>query len=83
MLPLVCASLSPSFPSPTFHQALAAVSFLRALAGFAFPLFAPSMYKAVGYGWGGTILALAVIVVGCPAYATILASIRVAEHLIF
>jgi hypothetical protein len=48
--------------------ALAAVAFLRSLAGFGFPLFAPSMYSALGYGKGNTILAVVAIVVGCPAY---------------
>jgi len=47
--------------------ALAAASFLRSLAGFGFPLFAPTMYNALGYGKGDTILAVAAIVLGCPA----------------
>ncbi|KAI0077547.1 MFS polyamine transporter [Panus rudis PR-1116 ss-1] len=53
----------------TLHaaSALAAVAFLRSLAGFGFPLFAPAMYKALGYGKGDTILAVVAIVVGCPA----------------
>ncbi|KAI0751877.1 MFS polyamine transporter [Daedaleopsis nitida] len=53
----------------TLHaaSALAAGSFLRSIAAFCFPLFAPSMYQALGYGKGGTILACAAIVVGIPA----------------
>ena len=53
----------------TLHaaSALAAVSFLRSIAGFGFPLFAPAMYAALGYGKGVTILAAFAIVVGCPA----------------
>ncbi|KAI0002444.1 MFS polyamine transporter [Russula compacta] len=53
----------------TMHaaSALAAVAFLRSLAGFGFPLFAPTMYNALGYGKGDTILAIVAIVVGCPA----------------
>jgi hypothetical protein len=53
----------------TLHaaSALAAVTCLRSLAGFGFPLFAPAMYKALGYGKGDTILAVVAIVVGCPA----------------
>ena len=50
--------------------ALAAVAFLRSLAGFGFPLFAPAMYNALGYGKGDTILAAVAIVVGCPAYVS-------------
>lgn len=46
---------------------LAAVSCLRSLAGFGFPLFAPSMYNKLGYGKGDTILAVIAIVLGCPA----------------
>ncbi|KAG1825124.1 MFS polyamine transporter [Suillus variegatus] len=53
----------------TLHaaSALAAISCLRSLAGFGFPLFAPAMYKALGFGKGDTILAVVAIVVGCPA----------------
>ncbi|KAF8623256.1 hypothetical protein AX17_007502 [Amanita inopinata Kibby_2008] len=53
----------------TLHaaSALAAVSFMRSLAGFGFPLFAPAMYKALGYGKGDTILACVAIALGCPA----------------
>lgn len=48
-------------------SALASVSFLRALAGFGFPLFAPVMYERLGYGKGDTVLACASIALGCPA----------------
>ncbi|KDQ61903.1 hypothetical protein JAAARDRAFT_123222 [Jaapia argillacea MUCL 33604] len=53
----------------TLHaaSALAAVSCLRSLAGFGFPLFAPAMYNALGYGKGDTILAALAIIIGCPA----------------
>ncbi|KAG1731353.1 major facilitator superfamily domain-containing protein [Suillus paluster] len=53
----------------TLHaaSAMASVSLLRSLAGFAFPLFAPAMYKTFGFGKGDTILAVAAIVIGCPA----------------
>lgn len=47
--------------------ALAAATFFRSLAGFGFPLFAPAMYKALGYGKGDTILACFAIAVGVPA----------------
>jgi hypothetical protein len=47
--------------------ALAAASFLRSLAGFGFPLFAPTMYNALGYGKSDTILAAAAFALGCPA----------------
>jgi hypothetical protein len=51
--------------------ALAAATFMRSLAGFGFPLFAPKMYSALGYGKGDTILAAAAIALGCPACVTI------------
>lgn len=53
----------------TIHaaSALAAVGVLRSLAGFGFPLFAPAMYDALGYGWGNSVLGLAGVVVGIPA----------------
>jgi hypothetical protein len=47
--------------------ALGAVTFFRSLAGFGFPLFAPSMYRTLGFGKGDTILAVIAIVFGCPA----------------
>jgi hypothetical protein len=47
-------------------SAVAAVTVLRSLAGFGFPLFAPQMYHALGYGWGNTVLALAAIGIGLP-----------------
>ncbi|KAJ7160189.1 MFS polyamine transporter [Mycena filopes] len=48
-------------------SALAAVSFFRAICGFAFPLFAQQMYAKLGYGKADTILAVIAIVIGCPA----------------
>ncbi|EDR04269.1 MFS polyamine transporter [Laccaria bicolor S238N-H82] len=53
----------------TLHaaSALAAVSCLRSLAGFGFPLFATPMYNKLGYGKGDTILACVCIALGCPA----------------
>ncbi|EIW62246.1 MFS polyamine transporter [Trametes versicolor FP-101664 SS1] len=48
-------------------SALAALAFFRSIAGFCFPLFAPAMYSALGYGKGDTILACFAIAVGVPA----------------
>ncbi|KAL5363873.1 putative efflux pump antibiotic resistance protein [Aspergillus floccosus] len=48
-------------------SALAAAAFLRSLAGFAFPLFAPYMYAALDYGWGNSLLAFISIALGVPA----------------
>jgi multidrug resistance protein len=53
----------------TIHaaSALAAVSVLRSLAGFGFPLFAPAMYGALGYGWGNSVLGFVGVVIGIPS----------------
>ncbi|KAK9490126.1 major facilitator superfamily domain-containing protein [Lipomyces doorenjongii] len=48
-------------------SALAAATVLRSLAGFGFPLFAPTMCKALDYGWGNSVLAFVGIVLGVPA----------------
>lgn len=48
-------------------SALAATAFLRSLAGFSFPLFAPYMFEALEYGWGNSVLAFAAIGIGIPA----------------
>ncbi|KAG5950175.1 hypothetical protein E4U53_005413 [Claviceps sorghi] len=48
-------------------SALSASQFLRSLTAFAFPLFAPGMYAALGYGWGNTTMAVLGLVIGLPA----------------
>ena len=45
----------------------AAGTFLRSLAGFGFPLFAPYMYDTLGYGWGNSLIALVALLLGGPA----------------
>ena len=46
---------------------LAAAVVLCSLFGFGFPLFAPYMYDALGYGWGNSLLGFMAIAVGIPA----------------
>lgn len=46
---------------------MAATQFFRSMTAFSFPLFAPSMYSSVGYGWGNTILAFLALFIGVPA----------------
>lgn len=48
-------------------SALAALVFLRSLAGFALPLGSGSLYGRLGYGWGNTVLAFVSAAVGIPA----------------
>ncbi|KAI0898180.1 MFS general substrate transporter [Annulohypoxylon nitens] len=47
-------------------SAVGAATVLRSLAGFGFPLFAPSMYDRLGYGWGNTLMALLGVAIGWP-----------------
>ncbi|KAI9343296.1 hypothetical protein DFJ73DRAFT_627203, partial [Zopfochytrium polystomum] len=41
-------------------------SVLRSMFGFAFPLFAPSMYNQLDYGWGNSVLGF-IAIVSIPA----------------
>lgn len=51
----------------TIYLGLAAVAFLHSIASFGFPLFAPYMFQALGYGKGNTILAAFFFGLGCPS----------------
>ncbi|KAK2745313.1 hypothetical protein FQN55_006217 [Onygenales sp. PD_40] len=48
-------------------SATGAAAFLRTLAGFSFPLFAPSLYGALGLGWGNSVLAFISLLLGVVA----------------
>ena len=48
-------------------SATAASQLLRSIAGFAFPIFAPQLYKTLGYGWGNSLLAFMFMAIGMPA----------------
>ncbi|KAK2042153.1 major facilitator superfamily transporter [Colletotrichum somersetense] len=48
-------------------SASAACSFLRSMAAFSFPLFVPALFGNLGYGWGGSLLAIIAVVLGVPA----------------
>lgn len=45
-------------------SAMAASQVLRMTAGFGFPIFAPAMYRRLGWGWANTTLALIALVFG-------------------
>lgn len=47
-------------------SAMAASQFIKSLTAFLFPLFAPGMYQALGYGWTNSVLALAGLVLAIP-----------------
>ena len=53
--------------TPYAASGLAGGTTLRSLAGFGFPLFAPKMYDALGYGWGNSVVAFAGVTIGLPA----------------
>ncbi|EED11423.1 florfenicol exporter, putative [Talaromyces stipitatus ATCC 10500] len=48
-------------------SAIGAVTVVRNIPGVVFPLFAPYLYDAVGFGWGGSLLALVAVCIGFPA----------------
>ncbi|KAJ5801829.1 MFS general substrate transporter [Penicillium psychrosexuale] len=47
-------------------SANAAARMLSNILGFVFPIFAPSMYASLGYGWGNSVLGFIFVVVGLP-----------------
>lgn len=47
-------------------SASAATRFMSNMFAFGFPIFAPQLYSKLGYGWGNSLLALLVIVLGWP-----------------
>jgi len=47
-------------------SASAASQFLRSVFAFVFPLFAPVLYRSLGYGWGNTTLALVFTALSLP-----------------
>jgi hypothetical protein len=73
---LICSLTIQSYVIDTYtvHAAsgLAAVGTLRSLAGFGFPLFAPAMYKSLGYGKGNTVLFSVAVAIGCPSWVALL-----------
>ncbi|KAJ5949631.1 hypothetical protein N7454_001215, partial [Penicillium verhagenii] len=60
------AYVMEAYPEHT-GSAGAAQQFMRSLTAFLFPLFAPTMYDVLGYGWGNTTIALIGLFVGLPA----------------
>ena len=74
-MPLLVSQLPHSLEQPLTHSliiaALASVSILRSIAGFGFPIFAPGMFRSLGYGMGNTVLAVIAVVIGVPAYVSL------------
>ena len=64
---LQCTQLYALDVYPTYSASASAASmFLRSLAGFGFPLFAPYLYESLEFGWGNSVLALIALVIGVP-----------------
>jgi MFS family permease len=55
-----------AYPDHT-SSAIAATQFVRSLTAFLFPLFAPSLYNALGYGWGNSTIAFVSLLLALPA----------------
>lgn len=52
-------------------SAAAVGAFMRTMAGFGFPLFAPRMYEVMGLGWGNTFLGLMTVLIGIGSPAVL------------
>ncbi|TGJ79379.1 hypothetical protein E0Z10_g9399 [Xylaria hypoxylon] len=55
-----------AYPEHT-SSAIAATQFLKSLTAFLFPLFAPSLYRVLGYGWGNSTIAFVSLGLTLPA----------------
>ncbi|KAF3764260.1 MFS general substrate transporter [Cryphonectria parasitica EP155] len=68
-----CFAYSAGFLAYTFDEfehaasASAACRVYMYILGFACPIFAPILYDRLGYGWGNTLLALVLLLVGGPS----------------
>ncbi|KPI37157.1 putative transporter [Cyphellophora attinorum] len=52
-------------------SASAGAQLIRSLTAFGFPLFAPAMFRKLGYGWSYTILDASGLLIGLPATAAL------------
>lgn len=57
---IVCFNCAQAYVVDTYTtyaaSATGAAAFVRTMAGFSFPLFAPKMYDVLGVGWGNSLL---------------------------
>ncbi|KAI3321836.1 MFS general substrate transporter [Xylariaceae sp. AK1471] len=63
---VLAAYVIDAYPEHT-SSAIAATRFLESLAAFLFPLFAPSLYRSLGYGWGNSTIAFISLALALPA----------------
>lgn len=61
----ITAYIIDSYPEHT-SSAMAATQFAKSLTAFLFPLFSPSMYRILGYGWANSTLGLLLMLLGIP-----------------
>ncbi|KAK5074401.1 hypothetical protein LTR64_006455 [Lithohypha guttulata] len=68
---IVCFNCAQAYVVDTYTtysaSATGAAAFIRTMAGFSFPLFAPGMYEKLGVGWGNSLLALIAGTIGIGA----------------
>ncbi|CZT14532.1 related to multidrug resistant protein [Ramularia collo-cygni] len=68
---IVCFNCAQGYVVDTYTtyaaSATGAAAFVRTMAGFSFPLFAPTMYDKFGVGWGNSILAFIALTLGMAA----------------
>ncbi|KAL8838699.1 MAG: hypothetical protein Q9176_004939 [Flavoplaca citrina] len=68
---IICFNCAQAYVVDTYTtyaaSATGAAAFVRTMAGFAFPLFAPGMYKSLGLGWGNSLLGFVSLFLGIAA----------------
>jgi hypothetical protein len=68
---IVCFNCAQAYVVDTYTtyaaSATGAAAFIRTMAGFSFPLFAPKMYDALGVGWGNSLLGFVSLFLGFVA----------------
>ena len=52
--------------------AMASNTIVRSIFGFSFPLFAPALYKRLGFGWGNSVLAFVALAMGVVCIGSLL-----------
>lgn len=68
---IVCFNCAQAYVVDTYTtysaSATGAAAFVRTMAGFSFPLFAPTMYARLGVGWGNSVLGFVALTFGLIA----------------
>ena len=68
---IVCFNCAQAYVVDTYTtyaaSATGAAAFVRTMAGFSFPLFAPRIYDVLGVGWGNSLLGFVSLGLGLVA----------------